>query len=172
MTTNLQVPSKVTLTQLWDNNNAIEQVTFRQLLSMNSGVKDYYFDQSNWLYDQVSRLSSCTASWSPSLFSRPLISCCFLSYRKPSFYQLYNQVTSWHTPVTAAQLYSTASSSNSPHTVAAHSASSSRHFALNIRKVRINTYASSHFPYQHIHACHAFVLNTYTSTQIALNTCN
>ena len=120
------------------------------------------------------------------------ISCCFPSYRKPSSHQLYNQVTIWQVLATAAQLYSTASSSDPPHTVSAHSASivsthsahSSRHFALNFGKVRINTYASSHSPYQHILTftsthfalntctCLPFALNTYTSTQFALNTCN
>lgn len=46
-------PEAVTLTNVWDNDATIEQVTFRQLLTMASGVKDYFFDRSNWLYREV-----------------------------------------------------------------------------------------------------------------------
>ena len=41
----VQPPTRISLKQLWDNQPEIEQVTFRQLLSMTSGIKDYYFDQ-------------------------------------------------------------------------------------------------------------------------------
>jgi len=41
------------LKQIWANDSKIEEVTFRQLLTMNSGVKDYYYDSTNWLYKEV-----------------------------------------------------------------------------------------------------------------------
>jgi CubicO group peptidase (beta-lactamase class C family) len=45
-------PRAVTLTMLWENDATIEQVTFRQLLTMSSGIGDYFLDHTNWLYDQ------------------------------------------------------------------------------------------------------------------------
>jgi len=46
-------PEAVTLTNVWDNDPTIELVTFRHLLTMASGVKDYFFDRTNWLYREV-----------------------------------------------------------------------------------------------------------------------
>ena len=42
------VPAKATLRQLWDGEAAIEAVTYRHLLSMRAGLKDYYDDRTNW----------------------------------------------------------------------------------------------------------------------------
>lgn len=47
--TTLPFPKVPTLRQLWDGEATIEEVTFRQLLQMTSGVEDYYFDRTNWL---------------------------------------------------------------------------------------------------------------------------
>jgi CubicO group peptidase (beta-lactamase class C family) len=37
----------------WDNISTINEVTFRQLLGMTSGVQDYYQDTTNWLMKEV-----------------------------------------------------------------------------------------------------------------------
>jgi len=47
------VPKALTLRQIWDDDARIEEVTFRHLLSMSSGIKDYYDDRTNWLFNQV-----------------------------------------------------------------------------------------------------------------------
>ena len=41
-----------TLRNLWANDARIEHVTFRMLISMTSGIKDYYYDRTNWLFFQ------------------------------------------------------------------------------------------------------------------------
>ena len=38
------IPPKATLRELWDAQPAIENVTYRHLLSMRGGIKDYYYD--------------------------------------------------------------------------------------------------------------------------------
>ena len=53
------VPAKATLRQLWDGEAAIEAVTYRHLLSMRAGLKDYYDDRTNW-----SLAAPCTRSHS------------------------------------------------------------------------------------------------------------
>lgn len=46
-------PSVVSLRMFWNNISTIEEVTFRQLLGMQSGVSDYYYDKTNWLMKEV-----------------------------------------------------------------------------------------------------------------------
>ena len=47
------IPPKATLRELWDAQPAIENVTYRHLLSMRGGIKDYYYDTTQWLYRTV-----------------------------------------------------------------------------------------------------------------------
>ena len=47
------IPPKATLRELWDAQPAIENVTYRHLLSMRGGIKDYYYDPTQWLYRTV-----------------------------------------------------------------------------------------------------------------------
>ena len=56
------IPPKATLRELWDAQPAIENVTYRHLLSMRGGIKDYYYDSTQWL---------CKPRHSPATSRRP-----------------------------------------------------------------------------------------------------
>ena len=56
------IPPKATLRELWDAQPAIENVTYRHLLSMRGGIKDYYYDSTQW---------HCKPRHSPATSRRP-----------------------------------------------------------------------------------------------------
>ena len=97
------VLSAITLLQIWDNNHNISKVTFRHLLSMTSGVKDYYFDNTNWLYKQnmsskrdvepLEYLTHMDHSESPNVYSW-VSQCLLCAHRSMSAHGLVLQLLS------------------------------------------------------------------------------